>query len=973
MFEHNSLLNRKKNFMSVEKLQRAIIIIFMLSFILFINACGKQNPERRIPIAKKGILDLRAWDFEKDGPVKLNGEWEIYWEKLPEGTESDLDKNIQPDGFFDIPKIWKGHTLADGRVLGHIGYATYRLKILLPPDPGSIPSLNNLAIRTEWADSAYSIKVISSDGSLLGRQIKAGVVGKSRETSIPLRRFDMAAVEYSPEWTLIYQISNFHDFYSGPYRITKIGLHKQLRSELDSQRSIDFITFGILLVIGIYHLILFGLYTIDRSSLWFGLLCLVISSYTLLNGHYIEYIYPEVYIWGFFSKALLLSILFIPVFMISFFRSLFPDYSSKIVFYALISIFLTIIAYFFLVPFHLGTNWFVFIGFYLVVFVMVLWSFYVILKALYKEKSIIAGVIVAGFGIFSGSILHDSLCDLGFIVHSIYILPYGLVLFIIFQSISIAIKNQQAHKDKHEAQQHALDTLKESDRLKNEFMENLELKVEERTHDLEIARVKAENANRAKSIFLANMSHELRTPLNAILGFTQLTTRDKKISDTAKENLSIINRSGEHLLDLINSVLDMSKIEAGMDSLAEKNFDLFRTLDSIESLMKNRSDKKGLSLHLERDNNLKRYIKTDENKLQQVLINLLGNAIKFTSSGSITLRVAHGQDDDFDTDTGRVTLNFEIEDTGPGIPEEDIENIFKAFTQSSEDKSDAGGTGLGLSISRELVRQLGGEISVVSKVGSGSIFNFHIIVSVVNADVIEEVKPDRTVIGIEEGFTAPDGTPFRVLVVEDNYESRTLLCRLLKETGFEVKEAVNGKKGVELTRDWMPHLIWMDIRMPIMDGYNAVQQIRSEVKKTDILNPVIIALTASVFEEEMKNILSKGFDDFVRKPFKIGVIFEKMAEHLRVEYIYEEADIESKLNEHEKLSDANLNAGIKALPSGIVTELLEATELSDVKMIEGVISHIRQQNSRLADLLQEYTGDYAFDKILNVLNKAIGK
>ena len=408
----------------------------------------------------------------------------------------------------------------------------------------------------------------------------------------------------------------------------------------------------------------------------------------------------------------------------------------------------------------------------------------------------------------------------------------------------------------------------------------------------EEARRAAEVANEAKSAFLANMSHELRTPLNAILGFSQIMQRDPALPTGQRENLNIINRSGEHLLILINDILEMSKIEAGRITLSENNFDLYRLLADLESMFRLRTRDKSLQLCFERSLDVPQYIRTDEGKLRQVLINLLSNAVKFTEKGAITLRVNADRDRDRESlsalSISPLYLLFEVEDTGPGIAPEEQDSIFDVFVQAeSGRKAQEGGTGLGLPISRQFVQLMGGELTVESppsipptggevrggiphwegrkgfppsggevKGGQGSIFRFDIQISQVAATDVQPTQPARRVIGLE-----PNQPVYRLLVVDDSVDNRKLLVELLEPLGFEIREANNGQESIEVWERWQPDLIWMDMRMPVMDGYEAIRQIKAAPGGQ---STIIVALTASAFEKERARVLSTGCDDFVR-------------------------------------------------------------------------------------------------------------
>ncbi len=485
--------------------------------------------------------------------------------------------------------------------------------------------------------------------------------------------------------------------------------------------------------------------------------------------------------------------------------------------------------------------------------------------------------------------------------------------------------------------------------------------------DLQRARRDAEAASQAKTAFLANMSHELRTPLNAILGFSQLMDRDPKLSSQHREYLGIINRSGEHLLALINDVLEMSKIEAGKVTLQEKSYDLHRQLDSLEDEFRLRADQKGLTLTFTRDANVPQYIVTDEGKLAQVLGNLLGNAVKFTTEGSVTLRVT-ARPQAHPSQPQRRTLHFEVQDTGPGIAPEELLTIFDAFVQSETGRSAQEGTGLGLTISRQFVQLMGGELSVQSQLGQGSRFHFDIEVGLAAPDAVQTVRARsvRQVVAL-----APDQPTYRILVADDQDATRHLLIALLAPLGFEMQEAVDGQQAIELARSWHPHLIWMDMRMPTMDGYQATQRIKAMAKGEP---PVIIALTASAFERDRERILAAGCDDFVRKPFRQEEIFETLAKHLKVRYVYQEGLAEPPVTTRGDATARRFTevaaAALADLPVSLVAGLKHTTIRADVQAVRQVIEQIHGYDPLLADALADLAYEFEYQQILDLIDQA---
>lgn len=484
----------------------------------------------------------------------------------------------------------------------------------------------------------------------------------------------------------------------------------------------------------------------------------------------------------------------------------------------------------------------------------------------------------------------------------------------------------------------------------------------QRRREIEAAKQEAEIANRTKSKFLANISHELRTPLNAIIGFSQLMNRDPGIKPQQQETVNIINRSGEHLLEMINEVLEMSKIEAGKTELHITEIDLKLLLSTLEAMLGIKAQGKNLQLLIECAADLPEHICTDESKLRQVLINLIGNGIKFTQTGSVTLRVSL-QDT---CATSNSSLKFEVEDTGAGIAPEEISQIFQAFSQSETGRKSQQGTGLGLPISKKFVELMGGQLTVSSEVGEGSRFSFNIISQSPPQSPIKlaPLRPVKTL--------APNQEHYRILAVDDVWQSRLLIVKLLSQVGFEVKEAENGQQACELFHQWQPHLIFMDMRMPVMDGYESTQHIRATEKSNlDLVTPCkIVALTASAFESKRAETLKAGCTDYLRKPFKENELFAKIQEHLGVKYIYQEdPEAEVKADSPANAPAFQLNStSLEAMPTEWLHRFKQAAAELNETELEELIQQIPTQHNYLVQPLTNLVSNFQFEKILEMIN-----
>jgi CheY-like chemotaxis protein len=455
------------------------------------------------------------------------------------------------------------------------------------------------------------------------------------------------------------------------------------------------------------------------------------------------------------------------------------------------------------------------------------------------------------------------------------------------------------------------------------------------------------------------MGHELKTPLNAVIGFAQLLTRDPLLSRRQRSDVNMILRSGNDLLKMIDDLLEFSRIEAGQLCLDEADFSLTLILDDAVALFQTRCEDKGLRLVVERDPDLPDFLYGDGAKLKQIIVNLVSNAVKYTPHGCITLRVRLGEihQEAHCRRLERYRLRIEVEDSGIGMSREHLSRIFHPF-ERGDGGSGVTGTGLGLVISQKYARLLGGEIRVESRKGRGSRFWVTVMMRKGRPVSMDQTLRDRRVIGLQ-----PDTGPVRILVADDDPVNQTLLNALLAPAGFEVSQAFDGQEAVTLFERLHPHAVFMDLRMPGMDGIEAAQRIKNTPEGREV---PVFALTAGNLEEDRHRIIRAGMDACIQKPFKGRQIFELLGQRLGLRYVYEDKKKESVFH-------PSASPSVSLLPGRVRHSLIKAVEDGNMIRFSELLAPYETLHPELTTMLGHLAENFNYPEIVSILKQQDGQ
>ncbi len=761
-----------------------------------------STPSIGQPLAVKGVIDLSDIDFRQEKVVELDGEWFFYWRDLIPPDQVNTDSAAP---LVDFPHLWN-----EDPELSSYGYATYAVRIIKLNDQPS------LAISIPDLYTAYTLYI---NGEVISRN---GQVATNREAYTPFWLPRTVSIDHLQSDTLqvVLHVSNFRHSKGGIRLPIKLGMEDFLERERTIEIGYTLLLTGCLFMIGLFFM---GLYLFGRHELpmfYFAFVCFLFSYRIFGTGLYpLHYLFPDLP-WILTIKAEYFSLYFTAALFCIFVHKLYPQEASRKFIYIFAGIFgaFSFVTIFF-PPFYFTAILNLFFASIPVALAYITWVY---IKAAFKKREgawfALASVVIV-FTVF----MHNLLEYLTILQESLLLNFVGFFSFFFLQSLILSYRF---------------------------------------TNSLSRARIKAEEAARAKSQFLSTMSHEIRTPLNAVIGLSDLLLESKSEQEK-QEFAQNIKQSGENLLEIINNILDYSKLESAGIKSDFQPVNLRKATGEILNMLSPLSAGKNLPVSLEISEDLPAWVLTDQTQLKQILINLIGNAIKFTSEGKISILIRP-----MESSQKHGNLLFKISDTGTGISKKDAHRLFRSFTQVDSSRTRKhGGTGLGLVISKKLVEALGGDIWFESEAGKGTTFYFTI--------EAKETKPPKhdqqeDVIKSADQNKETDLTELRILVVEDNLMNQKVVTSILNKSDLHPDIATNGKEALELLNTKSYDLVFMDMEMPVMDGIEATLQIRETLPQRN--QPIIIAMTANAFFEDRERCLKAGMNDFISKPISKNMV-----------------------------------------------------------------------------------------------------